>query len=139
MTNDDPATLSTGDLLAPTLLGVNVSLDRMHTLTALLPLLQRGLDALPPVDLVEADDETCDLIAALYDPLDDPSALDRDVRGSLLAKVLHRKRPGLVPLFDSKVQMFYQDENCVPPSPKDGRTTREYTGPAGPGDAPGPA
>ena len=126
VTNDDPATLSTGDLLAPTLLGVNVSLDRMHTLTALLPLLQRGLDALPPVDLVEADDETCDLIAALYDPLDDPSALDRDVRGSLLAKVLHRKRPGLIPLFDSKVQMFYQDENCVPPSPKNGRTTREY-------------
>ncbi len=128
VTNDDPATLSTGDLLAPTLLGVNVSLDRMHTLTALLPLLQRGLDALPPVDLVEADDETCDLIAALYDPLDDPSALDRDVRGSLLAKVLHRKRPGLIPLFDSKVQMFYQDENCVPPSPKNGRTTREYAG-----------
>jgi hypothetical protein len=128
VTNGDPATLCTGDLLAPTLLGVNVSLDRMHTLTALLPLLQRGLDALPPVDLVEADDETCDLVAALYDPLDDPSALDRDVRGSLLAKVLHRKRPGLVPLFDSKVQMFYQDDDCIPPTPKEGRSVREYTG-----------
>jgi hypothetical protein len=100
----------------------------MHTLTALLPLLQRGLDALPPVDLVEADEETCDLVAALYDPLDDPSALDRDVRGSLLAKVLHRKRPGLVPLFDSKVQMFYQNEACVPPAPKNGRTVRQYMG-----------
>ena len=86
VTNSDPAALCTGDLLAPTLLGVHVDLDRMHTLTALLPLLQRGLDALPPFDLVEADDETCDQIAALYDPLDDPSALDRDVRGSLLAK-----------------------------------------------------
>ena len=32
------------------------------------------------------------------------------MRGSLLAKVLHRKRPGLVPLFDSKAQMFYQHE-----------------------------
>ncbi|HEX4015766.1 MAG TPA: DUF6308 family protein [Frankiaceae bacterium] len=128
ITNDDPATLCTGDLLAPTLLGVNLSLDRMHTLTALLPLLQRGLDALSPVDLVEADEETCDLVAALYDPLDDPSALDRDVRGSLLAKVLHRKRPGLVPLFDSKVQMFYQNEACVPPAPKNGRTVREYMG-----------
>jgi hypothetical protein len=128
ITNSDPASLCTGDLLAPTLLGVHVDLDRMHTLTALLPLLQRGLDALPPIDLVEADDETCDLIAALYDPLDDPSALDRDVRGSLLAKVLHRKRPGLVPLFDSKVQMYYQHEHCVPPAPKDGRTVREYMG-----------
>jgi hypothetical protein len=127
-TNDDPTTLCTGDLLAPTLLGVNVDLDRMHTLTALLPLLQRGMDALPPVELVEADEETCDLVAALYDPLDDPSALDRDVRGSLLAKVLHRKRPELVPLFDSKVQMFYHDESCVPPAPKNGRTVRQYMG-----------
>ena len=58
VTNGDPATLCTGDLLSPTMLGVNLSLDRMHTLTALLPLLQRGLDALPPVDLVEADEET---------------------------------------------------------------------------------
>src|ERR1700760_352444 len=128
VTNGDPATLCTGDLLAPTMLGVNLSLDRMHTLTALLPLLQRGLDALPPVDLVEADEETCDLVAALYDPLDDPSVPDRDVRGSLLAKVLHRKRPELVPLFDSKVQIFYQHELCVPPAPKNGRTVREYMG-----------
>jgi hypothetical protein len=128
VTNSDPGILCTGDLLAPTLLGVNVGLDRMHTLTALLPLLQRGLDSLPPVDLVEADDGTCDLVAALFDPLDDPSALDRDVRGSLLAKVLHRKRPGLVPLFDSKVQMYYQSDECVPPAPKDGRTVRQYLG-----------
>jgi hypothetical protein len=128
VTNGDPATLCTGDLLAPTLLGVDLSLDRMHTLTALLPLLQRGLDALPPFDLVEADEETCDLVAALYDPLDDPSVADRDVRGSLLAKVLHRKRPGLIPLFDSKVQMFYHHEACVPPAPKNGRTVREYMG-----------
>jgi hypothetical protein len=128
VTNGDPATLCTGDLLAPTLLGVNVDLDRMHTLSALLPLLQRGLDELPPVDLIEADDGTCDLVAAVFDPLDDPSALDRDVRGSLLAKVLHRKRPGLIPLFDSKVQMFYHSEQCVPPAPKDGRTVRQYMG-----------
>jgi hypothetical protein len=128
VTNGDPATLCTSDLLSPTLLGVDLSLDRMHTLTALLPLLQRGLDALPPFDLVEADEETCDLVAALYDPLDDPSVADRDVRGSLLAKVLHRKRPGLIPLFDSKVQMYYQHESCVPPAPKDGRTVRQYMG-----------
>lgn len=127
-TNADSSLLCTGDLLAPCLLGVLVDLDRMHTLSALLPLLQRGLDALPPVSLVEADDATCDLVAALYDPLDDPAARDRDVKGSLLAKVLHRKRPELVPLFDSKVQMFYQHEMAVPPAPKGGRTVREYMG-----------
>ena len=128
VTNGDPTRLCTGDLLAPALLGVQVDQDRMHTLTALMPLLQRGMDQLQPVDLVEADDATCDQVAALYDPLDDPSVEDRDVKGSLLAKVLHRKRPGLVPLFDSKVQIFYQHESCVPPAPKNGRTVREYMG-----------
>jgi hypothetical protein len=128
VTNGDPTRLCTGDLLAPALLGVQVDQDRMHTLTALMPLLQRGLDQLQPVDLVEADDATCDQVAALYDPLDDPSVEDRDVKGSLLAKVLHRKRPGLVPLFDSKVQIFYQHEACVPPAPPGGRTVREFMG-----------
>ena len=48
VTNNDNQTLCTGDLLAPALLGVSVSLDRMHTLTRLIPLLQRSLDALSP-------------------------------------------------------------------------------------------
>ncbi|MGZ4620362.1 MAG: DUF6308 family protein [Frankiaceae bacterium] len=127
VTNNDNQTLCTGDLLAPALLGVSVSLDRMHTLTRLMPLLQRSLDALSPgIDLASADEVTLDLVASLYDPLDDPSVEDRDVKGSLLAKVLHRKRPSLVPLFDSKVRVFYQHESCVPPAPKLGRGWRDY-------------
>jgi hypothetical protein len=127
VTNGDSDQLCTGDLLSPTLLGVTVDLDRMHTLRALTPLLQRGLDALPRItDLLEADERTLDLVAALYDPLDDPSVEDRDVKGSLIAKVLHRKRPTLIPLFDSKVRIFYQHEKCVPAAPKDGRSWREY-------------
>ncbi|AEH10359.1 MULTISPECIES: DUF6308 family protein [Protofrankia] len=126
-TNGDSDLLCTGDLLAPCLLGVQVDVDRMHTLTALTPLLQRGLDKLPPgIELIEADEITLDLVAALYDPLDDPDVSDRDVKGSLIAKVLHRKRPALVPLFDSKVRIFYQHERCIPPSPRDGRSWREY-------------
>jgi Family of unknown function (DUF6308) len=127
VTNADPDLLCTGDLLAPALLGAGVDVDRMHTLTALLPLLQRALDKLPPgIELIEADEVTLDLVAALYDPLDDPDVSDRDVKGSLIAKVLHRKRPSLVPLFDSKVRVFYQHEDCVPPAPKDGRSWRQY-------------
>jgi Family of unknown function (DUF6308) len=127
VTNDDTDLLCTGDLLAPALLGVNVDVDRLHTLTALLPLLQRALDKLPPgIELIEADDITLDLVAALYDPLDDPDVYDRDVKGSMIAKVLHRKRPALVPLFDSKVRIFYQHSDCVPAAPKDGRSWREY-------------
>ncbi|WP_261559182.1 DUF6308 family protein [Frankia tisae] len=129
VTNEDPDLLCTGDLLAPSLLGVHVDVDRMHTLTALTPLLQRALDKLPPgIELIEADEVTLDLVAALYDPLDDPDVSDRDVKGSLIAKVLHRKRPALVPLFDSKVRIFYQHEDCVPPSPRDGRSWRQYMG-----------
>ena len=83
VTNNDNQTLCTGDLLAPALLGVGVGLDRMHTLTRLMPLLQRSLDALSPgIDLASADEATLDLVASLYDPLDDPSVEDRDVKGS---------------------------------------------------------
>jgi hypothetical protein len=129
VTNGSSDLLCTGDLLAPALLGVNVDLDRMHTLSQLTPLLQRALDELPPnLTLQGAGDSTVDLVAALYDPLDDPDVEDRDVKGSLIAKVLHRKRSALVPLFDSKVRIFYQHEMCVPPSPRDGRSWREYMG-----------
>ncbi len=127
VTNGDDAVLCTGDLLAPSLLSAPVDLDRMATLTALLPLLQRGLDQVPRgLALVDADDQVLDRVAALYDPLDDPDVADKDVKGSLIAKVLHRKRPALVPLFDSRVQFFYRSEGAVPAVPKGSRTLREY-------------
>lgn len=127
VTNGDPTALCTGDLLAPSLLGAPVDLDRMATLTALMPLLQRGLGKLPPsATLVGAGPDLLVEIAALYDPLDDPSVSDRDLKGSLLAKVLHRKRPALIPLFDSRVRDFYRSEGAVPPVPRGARTFREY-------------
>lgn len=127
VTNGDPTTLCTGDLLAPSLLGAPVELDRMKTLTSLLPLLQRGLDLLPVhATIMGAGPELLKQVADLYDPLDDPSVEDRDVKGSLLAKVLHRKRPALIPLFDSRVRDFYRGESAVPPAPRGERTFREY-------------
>jgi hypothetical protein len=127
VTNGDAHRLCTGDLLAPALLGTHVDLDRMATLTALMPLLQRQLDQLPPdVTLQGAGPDVCDAVAALYDPLDDPSVEDRDVKGSLIGKVLHRKRPGLIPLFDSRVRDFYRSEGAVTPVPKGQRSWREY-------------
>ena len=127
VTNSDPTRLCTGDLLAPALLGAPVDIDRMATLTALMPLLQRGLDALPEhATLQGAGPGLLREVAALYDPLDDPSVKDRDVKGSLLAKVLHRKRPALIPLFDSRVRDFYRSEGAVPPAPRGQRTFREY-------------
>ncbi len=127
VTNSDPSRLCTGDLLAPSLLGAPVELDRMKTLTSLMPLLQRGLDELPQhATIMGAGPDLLTSVAAVYDPLDDPSVEDRDVKGSLLAKVLHRKRPALIPLFDSRVRDFYRGEAAVPPAPRGERTFREY-------------
>ncbi len=125
VTNGDPLRLCTGDLLAPCLLGTPVDLDRMATLTALLPLLQRQLDQLPPdLALTDAGPDLLTAVAAVYDPLDDPSVQDRDVKGSLIGKVLHRKRPALVPLFDSRVREFYR--SALPAAPRGQRSWREY-------------
>jgi Family of unknown function (DUF6308) len=125
-TNGQPGILCTGDLLAPNLLGAPVDLDRMATLTALLPLLQRGLSALPDhATLQGADDAVLDKVAALYDPLDDPDIDDEDLKGSLIAKVLHRKRPDLIPLYDSRVLTFYRGD-AVPPARRGERSWREY-------------
>lgn len=127
VTNGREDLLCTGDLLAPSLLGAPVELDRMATLTALMPLLQRGLDELPPgATILDASPELLAKVAALYDPLDDPSVNDPDLKGSLLAKVLHRKRPELIPLFDSRVRDFYRSEGAIPPAPRGSRTFREY-------------
>ena len=127
VTNGNPNRLCTGDLLAPTLLGAPVELDRMKTLTSLMPLLQRGLDDLPQhATIMGAGPDLLKSIAAIYDPLDDPSVEERDVKGSLLAKVLHRKRPSLIPLFDSRVRDFYRSDLAVPPAPRGERTFREY-------------
>lgn len=127
VTNGDPVRLCTGDLLAPTLLGAPVQLDRMQTLTALMPLLQRGLAELPAnATIMGSGPELLRQVAALYDPLDDPGVSDPDLKGSLLAKVLHRKRPALIPLFDSRVRDFYRGEGVVPPATRGTRTFRGY-------------
>lgn len=126
VTNSDPRVICTGDLLAPSLLGTPVDTDRMATLTALLPLLQRQLDDIPTdLALADATPDVITAVAALYDPLDDPAVTDRDVKGSLIGKVLHRKRPALVPLFDSRIREFYRSEAVVQ-SAGGRRSWREY-------------
>lgn len=127
VTNGDPAVLVTGDLLAPTLLGTDVDLDTMRALTVLLPQLQRGLAVLPAaVALADADDAVCDAIGEIYCTLDSDVAAAADLGGSLLAKVLHRKRPELVPLYDSRVLRFYRDEGLIPPSRVGERNWQDY-------------
>jgi hypothetical protein len=105
--------LVTGDLLAPALLEAYVDASRFRVLFDMLPLLSR-VASLPPVALQEADDDDVASVAELFDVLDDPAYRRRGVRGTIVAKVLHRKRPDLVPIYDSRILAAYTAPGAIP-------------------------
>lgn len=114
VTNGRGDALVTGDFLAPSLLGASVDSDVMAGLISLQQPLQDALSALPAVEhLADATDADCDTVAALWAVLDREHVDTADVKPSLVAKVLHRKRPGLIPVWDSRVFTFYRDAGCV--------------------------
>lgn len=114
VTNSRPEVLVTGDYLAPSLLGASIDSDVMAGLISLQPALQEALSGLPPVEhLADATDADCDAVAGLWAVLDREQVDTSDVKPSLVAKVLHRKRPGLIPVWDSRVFTFYRDAGCV--------------------------
>ncbi|RJK94739.1 DUF6308 family protein [Vallicoccus soli] len=109
----EPDTLTPLDCLAPTLLSLRLTFDNVVPLfqpagphAELRRCMQAVLD-LPPVDFLELD-------------LADPASPWATVRRAMIAsehvpwwtavsvsKVLHRKRPDLVPVYDSQVFAFY--------------------------------
>jgi Family of unknown function (DUF6308) len=100
------AALVDGDLLAPTLLGAHVDPGRFALLQEMLPRLT-GVADLPDVALGDADDTELDAVAELFAVLDEPRYAGKGVRGTILSKVLHRKRPDLVPIYDSRIFEAY--------------------------------
>lgn len=106
------ARLVDGDLLAPTLIGTEVDRGRFLLLRELVPRLA-GVADLPPVALQDADDVAVDAVADLFAVLDDAPYAGRGVRGTILSKVLHRKRPDLVPLYDSRIFECYTAPGAV--------------------------
>lgn len=106
------AELVDGDLLAPNLIGTAVDRDRFLLLRELMPRLS-GVADLPAVALQDADDEALDEVAALFAVLDDAPYAGRGVRGTILSKVLHRKRPDLVPLYDSRIFESYTAPGAI--------------------------
>ncbi len=106
------AVLVDGDLLAPVLIGTAVDRDRFLLLRELMPRIA-GVADLPPVALQEADDEVLAQVAALFAVLDDAPYAGRGVRGTILSKVLHRKRPDLVPLYDSRIFEAYTAPGAI--------------------------
>ncbi len=100
------ATLVDGDLLAPTLMGVHVDGGRFSLLREMMPWLA-AVAELPAVALEDADDDHVLCVAGLFGILDEPRYAGRGVRGTIVSKVLHRKRPDLVPIYDSRIFEAY--------------------------------
>jgi len=110
------AELVDGDLLAPALIGVHVDAARFALLREMLPALEPVAD-LPGVALQDADEDEILCVAGLFGILDEPRYAGRGVRGTILSKVLHRKRPELVPLYDSRIYDAYAAPGVLPRSP----------------------
>jgi hypothetical protein len=102
-----------GDLLAPLLLGAHIDSGRFALLREMLPALEAVAD-LPEVDLQDADDDHVLCVAGLFGILDEPRYAGRGIRGTIVSKVLHRKRPELVPLYDSRIFEAYTAPGAIP-------------------------
>jgi hypothetical protein len=100
------ASLVDGDLLAPALIGAEVDRGRFALLREMLPALN-GIASLPAVPLEAADDAAVEKVADLFAVLDEAPYAGKGVRGTIISKVLHRKRPDLVPLYDSRIFESY--------------------------------
>ena len=109
------AKLVDGDLLAPALIGVHIDEGRFALLREMLPALEAVAD-LPAVPLQEADEDHVLCVAGLFGILDEPRYAGRGVRGTVVSKVLHRKRPDLVPLYDSRIFEAYTAPGVLPRS-----------------------
>jgi hypothetical protein len=113
VTNGSTA-LVDGDLLAPSLLEAHVDLARFSVLKRMLPTLSERLAALPDTALEDTDDEGIAAVARCFDLLDLPVFAGKGVRGTIVSKVLHRKRPDLVPLYDSRIWTAYTAAGAIP-------------------------
>ena len=109
------AELVDGDLLAPALIGVHIDAGRFSLLREMLPALEAVAD-LPAVPLHDADEDHVLCVAGLFGILDEPRYAGRGVRGTVVSKVLHRKRPDLVPLYDSRIFEAYTAPGALPRS-----------------------
>ena len=108
------AELVDGDLLAPSLLEAHVDLARFSVLKRMLPTLSERLAALPPTALEDTGDDGIAAVARCFDLLDLPVFAGKGVRGTIVSKVLHRKRPDLVPLYDSRIWTAYTAAGSIP-------------------------
>lgn len=128
-TRTAPTELGDADLLAPTLLNAAPKIVGFAGLQkdAIRTRLEQGLERLsnaPP--LVKASDSDIEAVGDLYSVLDDPGV--PFIKGTTLSKVLHRKRPGLIPLYDSNVWLAYGTDPVLRrDGPPRGRTWAKFS------------
>ncbi|MFI2424142.1 DUF6308 family protein [Streptomyces sp. NPDC018955] len=129
----DPERLSPLDCLAPALLSVRIGYKQV------VPLFHPdgpGAEVLQAMEAVLADKAcmTADFLDVTLDPSTGPwSLVDRALvatgeaggtglpafKAVAVTKILHRKRPNLVPIFDSSIYQFYVGEKPVAGAYKD--------------------
>ena len=107
------ADLVDGDLLAPSLLGAHVDYARFVLLKRMLPAICDGMAKLPPTPLDETDDAGIVTVARCFAVLDEPLYARAGARGTIVSKVLHRKRPDLIPLYDSRIWTAYTVSGAI--------------------------
>ncbi|MFD7161012.1 DUF6308 family protein [Kribbella sp. NPDC059898] len=122
----DPKRIDDADLLAPVLLNVGrLTLEAYYGLQERRARLQECLAAIPEdAELTSAGDDDLEPIRLLFGVLDDPGI--PGVQGTILAKILHRKRPGLIPLYDERVRRCYQVGQGAPLPVRRGRPWGEF-------------
>ncbi len=102
-----------GDLLAPSLLDAHVDYARFVLLKRMLPALREGMAALPPTALEDTDDKGIAAVARCFAVLDEAVYARAGARGTIVSKVLHRKRPDLIPLYDSRIWTAYTVSGAI--------------------------
>lgn len=114
------------DLLAVCLLNAGQNpISTYYGLQALAPAMNRVLEKLPENEsFATSSAETLDIIADFFGVLDTEPT--KYVGKAKLLKVLHRKRPYLIPLFDENIRRCYSVIGDVPVPPKKTRTHRDF-------------
>lgn len=114
------------DLLAVALLNVsNNPIPVYYGLESLMaPINERLEDPAITGDLATADDDTLEAIVRLFGVLE--ASPTKYVRLTTLSKVLHRKRPELLPLFDDNIGYCYSECAGAPVPFEDGRSRADY-------------
>jgi Family of unknown function (DUF6308) len=118
--------LSDAGLLAPVLLNVShMSIRTYEGLQAVHATLDGHLASVPvDLDLAQACHDDLQLLGPLFAVLDGDGVWG--ARGTVLAKVLHRKRPRFIPLYDEQVRRVYQDGADAPVPWVEGRSWQDF-------------